>query len=724
MRLRYLPLLLTFSLFITTAIAQEIKLEDIWYNGTYNGKGASGFRVMNDGESYALYELGENKVPEVNRYSISSRKKVETLFTALQKNRAGETVQLEIRNYEFSQDEKRVLIQTNFQQIYRHSYAAVFHVIDRKEGILYSSDFPVRYATFSPDGQKVAFVQENNLFILDIATQQTQQITMDGLPNMVINGAVDWVYEEEFSMSKGFEWSPDGKYIAFYRFDENGVKEFSMDIYGSLYPQQERWKYPKAGEANSSVTVHVYSLESAKRVQCVTGTGPDVYLPRIKWTDQPGVLSIQQLNRHQNEWTLLFANANDGNTQVVYQETSKTYVDITDNLVFEKGSFIFTSERSGFNHLYRYEISTKKLTPITKGNWDVDAFYGYDSKSNTVYYNAANELPTQRNIFSSHVKTGKQTQLNEQAGWNTAVFTKGYKYFLHTYSNFQTPPVYVLRKSNGKQVHELENNQALKEKLAQTSMGTSSFGTLTTDQGVNLHYYQILPPDFDASKKYPVLMYVYGGPGSQTVKDQWSASYYMWFNYLAQKGYVVVSVDNRGTGARGEEFKKCTYLQLGKYEIEDQIGAAKVIGDWAYVDEDRIGIWGWSFGGYMSSLGITKGNEVFKCAVAVAPVTNWRYYDNIYTERFMRTPQENGASYDENSPINHVSKIKGAYLIIHGTADDNVHFQNAVEMVNAMIEKNIPFDSEFYPNKNHGIGGGYARLHLFKRISEYLFENL
>lgn len=703
---------------------QILTLPDIWNGQKYASEGVRGFRVLNDGESYVqIDEDKERELLEMNRYSIKEGVRMETLVSNADiKDAAGKRIS--IRSFQFSEDEEQIMFLTDIQSIYRHSYSAVFHVLDRKTKRLYHSGKAVRYPTFSPDASQVAYVYDNNLYIVDLASTVEVQLTSDGRFNAIINGAVDWVYEEEFSMAQGFEWSPDGKHIAYYRFDESGVKEFSMDKYGSLYPSQERWKYPKAGEANSVVEVFVHSLETKTSVKCQTGENTDIYLPRIQWTDQPGVLSIQRLNRLQNHWEVLFAEAQTGITRVVYEEKNAAYMDIIDHLDFVNGTFIFNSERSGYNHLYQYDYQKKKLKALTKGNWDVDTYYGYDAVTGRIYFSAADETPIQRNIYVVIVQSGKMAKLSDQKGWNSANFTKGFRYFLHSYSNSTTPTTYTLRNADGTSVRMLQDNFILKETLRATNMGSIEFNTLTTDSGVSLHYWMIKPADFDPNKKYPVLFYVYGGPGSQTVKDQWGGAYYMWFNYLAQQGYIVVSVDNRGTGARGEAFKKCTYLQLGKYEIEDQIGAARSLGRLSYIDETRMGIWGWSYGGYMSSLGITKGNDVFRSAVAVAPVTNWRFYDNIYTERFMRTPQENGVNYDINSPINHVDKLKGSYLIIHGTADDNVHFQNAVEMVDVMINKNVAFDSEYYPNKNHGIGGGVTRLHLFRRISNFVFINL
>ncbi len=708
------------------ALAQEeLTLEDIWHSPKYSSEGVRGFQVLNDGESYVQIDYDkERNLQEINRYSIREGARLETIVSNAALI-AGNGEQLNITYFKFSKDEKKLMFLTDIQFIYRHSYSAEFHVYDRETKSLYHSGKSVRYAEFSPDGSKVGYVFENNVYYYDLQSGKDVQVSFDGKENAVINGAVDWVYEEEFSMSRGYEWAPGSDYIAYYRFDESKVKEFSMDMYGTLYPAQERWKYPKAGEDNSVVKVKIFTVKSNSSITCNTGENTDIYLPRIQWTEEPGILAVQRLNRHQNHWEVLMYHVKDGQPKVVYEETNKAWIDVNDELHFSGTSFFFLSEKSGFNHIYRCEYTKNKVSAVTSGNWDVDQFYGYDPETKNVYFSAANESAVRRNLYSLNTEKSRGMQkLNDKAGWNSASFTKGFRYFLHTWSNATTPPVYTLRDAKGAEIRMLQDNFVLRETLKETKLGSFEFGTITTDSAVNLNYFMIKPADFDASKKYPVLFYVYGGPGSQTVKDSWGSSYYLWFNYLASKGYIVISVDNRGTGARGEAFKKKTYLQLGKYEIEDQIAAAKKIATLPYVDAGRIGIFGWSYGGYMASLGITKGADVFSCAVAVAPVTNWRYYDNIYTERYMRTPQENGDGYDTNSPINHVSKIKGDYLIVHGTADDNVHFQNTVEMIDAMIRANVRYDSEIYPNKNHGIGGGVTRLHLFRRISTFLTDNL
>ena len=559
------------------------------------------------------------------------------------------------------------------------------------------------------------------------------QITTDGKYNEIINGGTDWVYEEEFGFDKGFEWSPDGSKIAYYRFDESEVKEFQMEIYGTLYPEHQRFKYPKAGEANSLVTVHVHEINQNRTTGFYNGSETDIYIPRIKWANA-NTLSVQKLNRLQNEleiWMGTFLPDRPNNksveTKVVYAEVSKTYIDIHDNITFLKDgkSFLWTSEKDGFNHIYKVDYTSGKEEQITSGEWEVTTVYGINEKTNNIYFQAAHKTPMQREVYSIDLKSKKENILSKKDGVNYANFSNTFDYYFLHHSDANTPFTVTVQSTHLKHAPiVLEDNRMLKATLATYDISPKTFFTVKNNDGTALNAWMIKPSDFDEKKTYPLLMFVYGGPGINTVNDKWEYGNYFWFQSLAQQGYVVVSVDARGTGYRGREFKHSTYLQLGKFETEDQIAAAKKLGAMPYIDQNRIGIFGWSYGGYMSSLCISKGADVFKSAIAVAPVTNWRYYDNIYTERFMRTPQENGKNYDSNSPINHVDKIKGNYLLIHGSADDNVHFQNAMEMANTLVEKNIPFDFMAYPNKDHGIYGGLTRLHLYNKMTQFILNKL
>jgi dipeptidyl-peptidase-4 len=580
-------------------------------------------------------------------------------------------------------------------------------------------------AEFSPDGNKLAYVKDNNLFIFDLNKNTETAITQDGKTNAIINGATDWVYEEEFALSKGFYWNSNGTQLAFYRFDESKVKEFSMAMYGKLYPDEYKFKYPKAGEANSEIQLYVYDVANGSKKMLNTGDEKDIYIPRIHWTESANQLFIQRMNRLQNKLELLSANTQTGNTQIIYTEENKAYIDVPEITFLKDGkSFLINSEKSGWNHLYHFTLDGKLIQQITNGNWDVDQFYGVDEKRKLLFVSTSEKNSTERYIYSLSLDGKKKNQLTQSKGWNNATFNADFTYYLWSYSDINTPAYYAICQADGKEVRMLENNRTLMDKMQNFNLGKTEMTSYTNAYGESLNAFIMKPSNFTETKKYPVLMYVYGGPGHQLAVNRWMGANYFWFQMLTQKGYIIVCTDGRGTGFKGEAFKKSTYLQLGKYEIEDQIFVARELGKLPYIDASRIGMFGWSFGGYMSSLAISKGADVFKAAIAVAPVTNWRYYDNIYTERFMRTPQENGKSYDDNSPMNHVEKIKGNYLIIHGTADDNVHFQNAVEMVNAMINKGIKFDSEFYPNKNHGIGGGKTRLHLYDRMTRFILEKL
>jgi len=720
-------LILSLSLVLTYVMisAQDLKpitLEDIWTKGTFSARFVPGFSSLKDGRFYCSLDEKQNLL----RYEFSTGKVVDTIIAQSDIKAANGGSALSLDNITFSDDEKSVLIATQSESIYRHSYRAVYYVyqLDKKK-IIKPLEEKVRYADFSPDASKIAYVKGNDLFLFDLVRLEETRITKDGKENEVINGGTDWVYEEEFAIWKGFSWNATGDKIAFYRFDESKVKEFNMAMYGSLYPKDFKFKYPKAGEDNSSVHIYSYELKTGLLTEIETGKEEDQYLPRFQWTKDPNILSVQRLNRLQNKLEILLADAKNGASKIIYSEENKSYIDITDNLYFlnDGKSFLFSSERDGYNHLYHYSMNGKLIKQITKGNWDIDEFYGYDAKSKKFYYSSAEVNAAERYVYSIGLNGKNKTKLTSNKGWNTASFNSDFSCFLHSYSDINTPPVYELMSGDGKLLRVLEENATLKAKLKNYQISPATFSTMKNELGQAMNTFSIYPVAFDSSQKHPLLMYVYGGPGSQTVMNRWSGGNYFWYQMLAQKGFIILSVDGRGTGFKGEEFKKCTYLNLGKYEIEDQIYAAKKMAELKYIDAGKITLWGWSFGGYMASLGISKGADVFRSGLAVAPVTNWRYYDNIYTERFMRKPQENGDNYDSNSPINHVEKIKGKYLIIHGTADDNVHFQNAVEMVDAMIKKGIRFDSEFYPNKNHGIGGAKTRLHLYERMTRFLMEN-
>ena len=726
--------LLSGMLFANAQEKKNFELADIYERPTFSMKRVVGMNPMKDGNTYATLEKGK-----LNIYNYKTGKLVKTLFDMKELVLPGDTLPLPLYGtYTLSDDESKVLFMNNMNPIYRHSYTASFYVYDINNKVLapLSENGDQRLATFSPDATKVAFMRDNNLFIKDLKTNEEIQFTHDGKWNHVINGAPDWVYEEEFGFAQGFFWSPDSKKIAYYRFDESAVKEFNMQMTEGLYMQDYKFKYPKAGEDNSIVEVYVYDIASGETKKMNTGEETDIYLPRIKWTQDSNILAIQRLNRHQNHLEILAANATTGETTVFYDETNPYYIDITDNWTFlEDGKrFLMTSEQDGFNHIYLYLMDGTLVKQLTKGEWEVTNVYGFDGKE--VYFQAAKNSSIERQIYAVNLKGEMRTLINK-VGTNNARFSSNYKYLININSSVEQPHQYVLFDNKGNQVRVLEDNKEFAERIKEYNLGKKEFVTITDPAftlpdgtQIEMQTWRILPPDFDPNKQYPVLIYVYGGPGHQTVNNAWGSDDFAWMQLLAQNGIICVSINNRGGGARGEVFKKMTYQQLGKYETEDMITLAKYMAAQPYVNPDKIAIYGWSYGGFMATSGITKGADYISTAVAVAPVTNWRYYDNIYTERFMRTPQENPSGYDDNSPINFVDKLKGNYLLCHGSGDDNVHFQNAMELIKALVSEGKQFDLMVYPNKNHSIYGTYeqggveVRMHLFEKINNFLFENL
>ena len=697
--------------------SKQINLEDIWENYKFYYKSYRGLNSMNNGEFYTQIKNSEEG-QEIIKYSFKNGERIVRIF------KSSDFKIKRINSYSLSDDDRLMLLATETESIYRYSRKAIYYVFNIQNNKLKKlSENKIRYPTFSPDGSKVAYVYENNLFIKDITNGKETQITNDGKKNQIINGASDWVYEEEFKLVRGFQWSSDSRTIAYYKFDESHVKEFSMDKFnGSLYPSQEVFKYPKAGEANSTVNILLYSLDSKEKTLIYTEEDYE-YIPRIKWSKDPNILTMIGLNRHQNKLDFILVNSKDGSNNILFSEEDKYYIDIHDNLTFLPNNFfIWTSEKKGYNHIFLKGLDGSE-EQITSGSWEVTSFKGLDSDKMQIFFTSTEDGSINRSLYVLDLETGKRKKLSTQIGTNSAKFSKGLKYYINTFSDADTPPVFTLHKADGTLIKTIEDNTEFKNKLKDYDLSKKEFLTIYTDNA-DLNAWIIKPPNFDKNKKYPLFMFLYGGPGSQQVLNKYGSSNFYWYQMLAQKGYVVACVDNRGTGGKGSEFKKMTYKELGKYETIDQIDAAKYFGNLEYIDKERIGIQGWSYGGYMSSLAITKGAETFKLAVAIAPVTNWRYYDNIYTERYMQTPQENASGYDDNSPINHVEKLKGKYLLIHGTADDNVHVQNTYEMTSALVRANKQFDLFVYPDKNHGIYGKNTRYHLYKKITNFILENL
>ncbi len=722
--MKYIWLLLCLVSFEATfAQKKNISLEDIWKDYTFRIKNVPGFNAINDGEHYTqLDQEGKNQLIRV--YNLPDGKQEKTLFDNSVQTFNGKPIVVD--DYKFSSDEQKLLLFTEGQHIYRRSVLYRVYIFDVKTGNLQLLDYDkILHADFSPDGTKAGFVKDNNLYYKDITTDQTIQVTTDGEKNKIINGNCDWVYEEEFEFTQAYAWSPDSKCIAYYRFDESLVPEYTFAIYDKLYPTQYEYKYPKAGERNSIIQIRFYHLDSKQTVNADIGKETDLYIPRIKWTKSANELCIFRLNRLQNKLELLLSNRSTGESKVIYAEKNKYYINISDNIQFltDRHSFVINSERDGYNHLYRYDWTKEKFTDLTRGDYDVESLIGINETAKMMYYTSAEASPLERKLYGVDLSGRHKACLTPEAGFHAITPCEGFKYFLDRYSSLNNLPVYYLRTAKGKIIRTLEDNKELKDKLAQYDLGELRMIKIAGAEE-QLNGWMITPPDFDSSKKYPVLMYQYSGPNSQQVADRFPVADYFWHEMLAEKGYIVVCVDGTGTGYRGEEFRKKTYLQLGKYESDDQIAVAKHLGKLSYVDKHRIGIWGWSYGGFMSSTCIFKGNNVFKMAIAVAPVTNWRFYDNIYTERYMRTPQENEKGYDDNAPEKMVDNLKGKFLFIHGTADDNVHFQNSVMMVDALIKANKEFESEYYPNKNHGISGGNTRYHLYRRMTEFILNNL
>ncbi|SDD57625.1 dipeptidyl-peptidase-4 [Pricia antarctica] len=705
---------------ISNAQKKEITVEEI-YSGGFRTEGLDALRSLENGMQYTVLNFDRSAMTTtIDKYDYATLKKVGTVVSSK------DLPEIDyFSSYEFNDNASKILLATEVESIFRRSTLGIFYVYDvSTRGLTRISQSKIREPALSPDGKKVAYVSENNLYLFDIASKETEQMTTDGVKNQIINGVTDWVYEEEFAFVRAFGWNSDGTKIAFLRFDETKVPEFSMDIFGEdLYPSQEIFKYPKAGENNSVVTLHLFDVAS-KKISKVD-LGNPYYIPRIQWMNDADRLSVQTLNRHQNDLKLHAVNAEDNSVSLLHEEKDEAYVDVTDDLTFlADDSFIWTSEKDGYNHIYLYDQDGKLMNQITKGPWEVTRYFGYDQNEDKVYYQSTENGSINRGVYSIESDGQDKKALAAEAGTNSADFSADFTYFINTFSSATTPPVYTLHKAlNGKQIKEIKNNKALLTKLKDYQFQPKEFSTIDIN-GNDLNMYMIKPSDFDESKKYPLLMYQYSGPGSQSVSNQWLNDRDYWHEVLASKGYVVACIDGRGTGFKGSGFKKITYKELGKYEVEDQIAAAIKLSELSYIDENRTGIWGWSYGGFMSTNCILKGNEVFETAIAVAPVTSWRFYDSIYTERFMQTPEENPSGYDDNSPLNYPELLKGKYLLIHGSGDDNVHVQNSMRMIEALVQANKAFDMAIYPDKNHGIYGGMTRVHLFNKMTRFITENL
>ena len=643
--------------FLTTSLIycqnKQITLQDIW-SGAFRTEGMQALHSMKNGKQYSVLNYDrQNGITSIDIYDYKTLEKVKTLVSS------SEIAEIQgFFNYTFSDDESKVILTTKEIPVFRRSRLGEYYVYDIAAKVLTKvSEDLVQEPTLSPDASKIAYGFENNLYVKDLKSGAVKQITTDGVKNKIINGITDWVYEEEFSFVRAFDWNAGSNQIAFIRFDETDVPEFSMDVFGSgLYQTQQVFKYPKAGEANSKVSLHVYDLNSETLSEVkVSKAYTDFYIPRIQWTKDADVLSAQYINRHQNELDLWMINTKSNTSDLVLAETDKAYIDVTFNLTFLKdNSFIWTSEKDGYNHIYHYSKKGELVNQVTNGDWEVTRYYGFNEKENTIYYQSVENGSINRDVYSTKLNGKNKKRLTKADGTNSASFSADFTYFINTHSSATTPPEYTLHNSkSGDLVKGIKDNDRLAQNVSDYVTSKKEFSTISIN-GNDLNMWMIKPADFDETKEYPLFMYQYSGPGSQQVANRWNGANDYWYQMLAQQGYIVVCIDGRGTGFKGADFKKVTQNELGKYEVEDQIAAAKKLGELPYIDESRIGIWGWSYGGFMSSNALFKGNDVFKMAIAVAPVTSWRFYDTIYTERYMTTPQENPSGYDENSPINHV----------------------------------------------------------------------
>ena len=722
--MRYWYLLLIPFFHIATAQQKKLSLEDIWLKNTFEIETLESFKSMKTGDFYTV--LNHNSYGTyLDKFDFATQEKIETLIVTrdLPGIRYFET-------YTFNEEENKLLLGTDLESVYRRSEKGIYYVYDLNSKELQKVfDEPIQEPSFSPDGKKVAYVYKNNIYVKDLASSSVDQITQDGKINHIINGLADWVYEEEFSFVRAYEWNSDSDRIAYLRFDESKVPEFSMVMYGKeLYPKPKVFRYPKAGQANSSIRLFIHHLGTGENLEPELGPLKQDYIPRLKWTHDPNSLVVTTLNRHQNSLNLVLIEVENNEVSLLHNEKDQAYFDLHDNLTFLKdNSFIWSSDKDGFNHLYHYGKEGKLRKQVTSGSWEVTQYYGYDPVSKRLFYQSTEEGSINRVICSIGLDGKGKKKLSLYEGANEAGFSSSFRFFINTHSNDETPTRYLLMDAqSGKEIRVVKDNQAVAEKLKDYNLSPKEFSILETVKG-EFNMYLIKPPNFDPQKSYPLLMFQYSGPGSQQVVNRWKNRYGhdYWHHMLAQEGFLVACVDGRGTGFKGRDFEKTIYLELGKKELEDQIEAAKELGKFPYVDESRIGIWGWSYGGYMSSLAITKGADIFKMAIAVAPVTSWRFYDTVYTERYLRTPDENPAGYDENSPLNFAEMLKGDYLLVHGTGDDNVHVQNSMRMIDALVEANKQFDYFSYPDRTHGISKGRnTRFHLFQKMTTFIRNSL
>lgn len=731
---RFFSLLALMLITLGTQVkADNLDLKDLC-SGTYSARRIYGVNPLNDGVSYA--QMSPDRT-QILTYSFKNGEQTGVLFDA--NNIKGRIRIKGIDGYIMSPDESHILLQTQTKKIYRHSATAEYYIYNVKSRTLanLSTNGPQEVPLWSKDGNMVAFVREGNLFLVKLLFNNSEsQVTKDGKFNEIINGKPDWVNEEEFSFNRAFDFNADGTMLAWIRYDESKVPLYSFPWYKGMYPEKTQYadypgtydyKYPIAGQPNSIVKVQTFDIKSRAIRDMQLPLPEDGYIPRIHFTDDPLKLLVFTQNRHQNQLDIYVANPRSTECRIIVRDQAERYIteEPYKNISLHPGGFVLMSERSGFNHLYLYDLNGTMKRQLTTGNFVVTDYYGYDAKTGTTYYASNQESPTRKAVYKSDAK-GKVVKLSTKEGTNDAIFSKNMKYFMNVYSNINTPPVTSLCDNKGKELKVLEDNQALKDKLATIDLGERRFFTFKTQDGVDLNGYMVLPPNFNEAQKYPVVMYQYSGPGSQQVLDSWYAGNMtgtLYEQYLGQRGFISVVVDGRGTGGRGREFEQCTYLKLGQLESHDQVEAAIYLGTLPYVDKNRIGIWGWSFGGFNTLMSMSEGRGVFAAGVAVAPPTSWRFYDTVYTERFMRTPNENKEGYDV-SPIGRANQLQGHLLLCHGMADDNVHYRNIAEYSEALVQADKDFKELAYTNRNHSIYGGNTRHHLFRQITNWFVDYL
>lgn len=708
---------------------KNLTIEDIFVKGKFSQKSIRGFQWIENGKAYSYLETDTSaKQTNLWKYDVASGKKTELVEAKNLVVKEGEPP-FSIQNYSWSPDWRRILFTgtVTARSLKTGGNFFLYDLREKKFSQLTNSTEEQLNVKFSPDGSMIGFVRGNNIFLRRLDNGAETQLTFDGGEH-ILNGHFDWVYEEEFGVIDGWQWSPDGRHIAYWQIDDAREPEFSIVNFIPLHSAVSTMRYPKAGDPNGIVRIGILDVESRKTVLADIGapldSTQDTYIPRIKWTNKPNLLAVERLNRHQNKLELALVDAATGKAEIILTEIEKTWIDVNDDLTFlKKGDqFIWSSERDGFQHLYLYELHGKLIRQLTQGRWDVERLNGVDEALGTAYFTAAIVSPMNREVYAVGLDGKGFKRITREDGSNSANFAPGCSVFLHTFTDTKTPARLSLIKSDGTLLRIVEDGTV--EALGKYTFSPQTFFTCKTSDGLELNGWMIKPLDFDPAKKYPVLMYVYGGPGSQTVRNTWGGQNFLWYQLLAQKGYIIASLDNRGTGARGKEFKSVTYKHLGKWETHDQIEGAKYLASLPYVDGSRIGIWGWSYGGYMTLMSLLSGSGVFKAAVSVAPVTHWKFYDTIYTERYMLTPQENPEGYEESAPLAHARDLTGSLLEIHGTADDNVHWQNTVSMVNALIQEGKQFETALYPGGLHGIGSGKVRAQLFTKITDFILEKL